>query len=229
MKLVIGLVVKGGKQFIDKWIDNIERIKCGVIVVDNGADLDVRNKLINHKYILQYHIQNDKDRNQSRDYQKILDMAREEDADWIWNLDIDEYVPEIDIEHLLNYLLNTRDDSVGVPLFEMRNDDQHYVLVADMDGKLKHGRMCHKIYKVHSHFAFNQKDKHGSSIPHNCKAGELYFMPYQHYGHLTKEQRDQKKKEYEKFNFKNYCELKGNWMKEDDEVEIKEWGDWNKK
>lgn len=229
MKLVIGLVVKGGKQFIDKWISTIEKIKCGIIVVDNGADKEVRDKLINHKYILQYHIQNGKERNQSRDYQKILDMAREEDATWIWNLDIDECVIEINIDDFVSYLLNTKDESIGLPLFEMRNDDQHYVMITDADGTLKHGRLCHKIYKSLSHFAFNQNDKHGTSIPHNCKPGEMYFLLVQHYGHLTKEQRDQKRKEYKEFNFKNLSELQGNWMKEDNEIVIKEWKGWTNK
>ncbi len=229
MKLIIGLIVKGGKEHIDKWIDSINRIKCGVIVVDNGADPEVRKKLINHKFVLQYHIQNNKERNNSRDYQKVLEMAREEDATWIWNLDIDECVPNINITELTGYLLNVKDESIGVPLIEMRNDDNHYIMVADADGNLKHGRLCHKIYKALSHFKFNEKDKHGSSIPHNCKPGELFFLLVQHFGHMTKEQRNAKRKEYEESNYKNKCELDGNWMKEDGEVTIRNWGEWNKK
>ena len=70
-------------------------------------------------------------RNQSRDYQKILEMAREEDCTWILNLDIDEYIPKFDMDYLLGHLLNTKDSSVGFPLFEMRDDDNHYVKVKD--------------------------------------------------------------------------------------------------
>jgi len=229
MKLVIGLIVKGGKEHIDRWIDCINRLRCGLIVVDNGADQEVKKAIFNHKYLLQYHLQKGKERNNSRDYQKILNMAREEEATWVWNLDIDEFVPTIEIEKLLDHLLNTHDVSVGLPLFEMRNDMEHYVMITDFDGTLKHGRMCHKIYKTLSHFEFDQKDKHGNSIPHNCLAGEMYFLPMQHYGHLTKEMRDQKRKDYEKSSFKNSCEMKGNWMKEDDDVTIKKWGEWVKK
>jgi len=81
MKLAIGLVVKDGKQFIDQWIDCVERLGCDIIVIDNDADKEVRDKLINHKQTAQYHIQKFPNRNQSRDYQKIHEMAREEKAD----------------------------------------------------------------------------------------------------------------------------------------------------
>jgi len=228
MKIGIGLVVKGGKQFIDEWLSNLEILPVNdVFVVDNGADEEVRQKLINHKYTKRYLVQN-LPRNQSRDYQKILQMAREENCQWIWNLDIDEHVPEINKNEFLSILLNWRDESIGCPLFEMRGDKNHYVMVKDMDGNLKHARLVHKIYKVLSHFKFNEMDIHGSSIPHNCKSGDIYFVPIHHYGHMTKKLRQEKRKLYKTLGFKDLAEQETTWLEEDEsKIVIKKWEGMN--
>ena len=223
MKLAIGLVVKDGKELIDKWIESADRIADVIFVIDNGADQDVKDKLITHPKVKHYLIQKDMGRNQSRDYQKILEMAREEDCTWIWNIDIDEIVPKIDIMQLKQTLLNTSADSIGFPLFEMRNDDKHYVMINDIDGTLKDARLSHKCYKVLSHFAYNQKDKHGTPIPHNCKPGKMFFAPIKHYGHFNETLRNKKKKQYIENNFKDKSELNATWMENDDsKVEIRE-------
>ena len=70
----------------------------------------------------------------------------------------------------------------------MRNDKKHFI---------GQPRICHKAYKILSHFEFNIKDKHGCSIPHNCKAGNIINIKLQHFGHMTKELRDEKRKKYE--------------------------------
>ena len=54
MKLGIGLVIKGGEQFIDDWIKVAEKITDTIIVVDNGTDKEVRDILINHKHVKRY-------------------------------------------------------------------------------------------------------------------------------------------------------------------------------
>lgn len=227
MKIAIGLVVKGGKQFIDQWKECAERIADVIFVIDNGADNEVKQKLINFSKVKQYLIQKDMGRNQSRDYQKILDMAREENCDWVWNLDIDEYVPKFDVNQLLFHLINTKDNSVGFALFEMRNDNEHYIMIELPGLKPSHARTCHKLYKVLSHFEFNINDYHGCSIPHNCAPGITIKLPIQHYGHLTKELRKEKKKCYTK-DVEDKEELLGSWMKEDKDVVIKKWGDFSK-
>ena len=194
MKLVIGLVVKGGKEFIDKWIESIEKINCAFLVVDNGADDEVRQRLIGHKQMVQYRIQKFTDRNQSRDYQKILEMAREEKADWVWNLDIDESVPEIDMDFLQFNILNSMSESLGFPIIEMRNDDKHYVMIKESNNQLRDGRLVHKLYKVLSHLEFDKNDTHGCSIPHNCSRTKDHLpIMIQHYGHLTKDLRAEKR------------------------------------
>jgi len=222
MKLAVGLVVQGGKEFIDKWIECAIKIADVIFVVDNGADIEVRNKLIDLVKVKQYLYQKDMGRNQSRDYQKILDMAREEDCTWVINLDIDELFAEFDIEALKNYLLNTKDASIGFPLLEMRNDDNHYIMIKDSDGTFKQARLCHKCYKILSHFKFNEKDIHGASIPHNCTPGAMVPLPIKHFGHYTKEMREEKKSQYIKNEFKDLHEQDATWMKEDNEVEIRE-------
>lgn len=226
MKFCIGLVVKGGKQFIKDWIKCAEKISDIILVVDNGADKEVRDILINHKSVKRYVIQKGLERNQSRDYQQILEMAREENCQWVWNLDIDEYVKKLNTGQLFESLLNWEDDSVGLPLLEMRGDKEHYVMIQDLDGTLKHARLVHKIYKTLSHFEFDKKDAHGRSIPHNCKAGGLYFLPIKHFGHMTKKLRDEKRKIYIDMGFKDEKEQESIWMEEDEsKIEVRKWKD----
>ena len=215
MKLLIGLVVKDGKQFINKWIKSIERIGCGFLVIDNEADCKVRKILINHPQMIQYHIQKFPDRNQSRDYQKILEMAREEKADWVWNLDIDEAVSSIDMDFLYFKLLNTTDCSIGFPLIEMRGDDKHYVMIKEFNNELKDGRLVHKLYKVLSHFEFDKNDIHGCSIPHNCPRDKAFVnIIIQHFGHLTKELREEKRNRLG--HSKDKDEQLQTWLEEDE-------------
>jgi len=225
MKVAIGLVVKGGEEFIDGWISCAERIGDTILVVDNGADARVNQILTNHPKVKQYHIQKDMGRNQSRDYQKILEMAREEDCQWVWNLDIDEYVPEINNASLRQFLINSRDQSISFPLFEMRGDNKHYVMLKEpTSGKMRHARACHKCYKVHFHLKFDEKDKHGISVPHNCIAGGVVNIAVQHFGHYTKELRDEKRRQYATKSFKDLSEQDASWMEDDDsKVIIKEW------
>jgi len=232
MKLAVGLIIKNGEQFVDKWIKSAERIADIFLIVDNGLKEGERKRLMNHSKTKQYLIQKNMGRNQSRDYQKILEMAREENCDWVWNLDIDEYVPEIDINQFRFYLLNCEDESIGFPLFEMRNDDKHYIAVKDTDGKYKHARLCHKCYKVLSHLEFDRRDIHGKSIPHNCKTGKAINVLIQHFGHYTKELREEKRKQYEGTSFKDLNEQNAPWLEEDeDKIIIKRWEDreWERK
>ncbi len=229
MRLAIGLVVKNGKEFINRWVSCAEKMCHSIFVIDNGADKEVKEKLMNHKLVKQYLIQKDMGRNQSRDYQKILEMAREEDCQWVWNLDIDEYVPEINMNNFFLELLNTRDNSIGFPLFEMRNDDKHYIMVKEYDGTDKHARLVHKCYKTLSHFKFDEKDKHGTSIPHNCNPGMIIFYPIQHFGHYSKKMRDEKRKTFKEEKFKDKSEQEAIWMEEDEskiiikEFKIEDW------
>ena len=224
MKIAVGLVVKGGKQFIDQWLDCVNKIADMIFVVDNGVDIEVRNKLIDLIKVKKYLYQKDMGRNQSRDYQKILEMAREEDCTWILNLDIDEVFPNFNLNAFQQHLLNTKDNSIGFPLFEMRNDNNHFVMLKDISGTLKTCRLCHKCYKVLSHFKFNEKDVHGVSIPHNCTAGGMIPVPMQHFGHFTKELRAEKRSQYVNKNFKDNSEKLATWLEDDDsKVEIKEY------
>ena len=223
MKIAVGLVVKGGKEFIDQWLECATKIAEMIFVVDNGADEIVRMKLLKCDKIKQYHIQKNMGRNQSRDYQKILDMAREEDCTWIINLDIDEVFTHLNFDAFELFLLNSKDNSIGFPLFEMRNDNKHFVMIRDYTRELKSARLCHKCYKVLSHFAFNPKDIHGTSIPHNCSPGSMVTLPIQHFGHYTKELRAEKKAQYIEHEFKDESEQKATWMQEDDKVKIRDY------
>lgn len=231
MKICIGLVIKGGKDFIVDWITSTVNICDMIIVIDNGADTEVRNLLINHPLVKHYIIQKDMERNMSRDYQKILYIAREENCQWVINLDSDELIQSLSPKMLYSFLINCEDDSVGFPLFEMRGDKDHYVMVKDyVRDEMKDGRLCHKAYKTLSHFKFDEKDKHGCSIPPNCQRSKKFInVPIKHLGHMTKQLREEKRQKYIEFQniseqAKDYAELKEPWFEEDDsKITIKEW------
>jgi hypothetical protein len=214
-KIAIGLVVKEGKEFIKQWLECAEKIADEIYVIDNGADFDVFDELTNCPKVKYYLMQKGLERNMSRDYQKILDIAREENCDWVLNLDIDEYIRYIPIHMFKDYLNDSTDFSIAFPMIEMRNDNQHFVKINDSSGDLKLARMVHKCYKVVSHFKFDIRDKHGCSIPHNCpRTKQAINIIIEHYGHMTKGLRDKKR---EKIGYeKDGDELKGSWMEDDD-------------
>lgn len=232
MKVCIGLVIKNNEEFIQDWIKSVENICDMIIVIDNGISEEGKKLLITHPLVKHYIIQKDVERNMSRDYQKILDIAREENCQWVINLDSDELIQDFDKGMLYNFLINCEDDSVGFPLFEMRNDKEHYVMVRDyMHMELKDGRLVHKAYKNLSHFKFNEKDKHGSSIPENCQRSKRFInVPIKHLGHMTKQLREEKRKKYIEFQnivssqLKDFAELHEPWFEEDNnKITIKEW------
>lgn len=210
--------MKDGKEFIKQWLHCVENIADEIYVIDNGADNEVFIELINHPKVTHYLIQRNQERNMSRDYQKILDIAREQNCDWILNLDIDEYIRYIPVNIFKDYLRDSEDDSIAFPMIEMRNDNKHFVKINDSTDELKIARMVHKCYKVLSHLKFNEKDKHGCSIPHNChRTKQALNIIIEHYGHMTKELRDEKRKKIGES--KDSDELLGSWM-EDDESKL---------
>lgn len=229
MKLGIGLVVKGGKEFIEDWIKCTSKIADWIFVVDNGTDKEVRDILIPHPAVKRYHIQKRLERNQSRDYQIILEDARKENCQWIWNIDIDEYIPKINMQEFIYFLVNCEKESIGFPMFEMRGDKEHFVMVRDPGKKLKDGRLVHKCYKVLSHLEFDEKDKHGQAIPHNCERDKTFIpIPIHHYGHMTKKLRDEKRKKVGEW--KDDEEERQTWMEEDEKkLVIKSWKEFKSK
>ena len=177
----------------------------------------------------QYHFQNYPIRNMSRDYNKILEYAHEEKCKWVWLIDFDEYIPEIELYRFKGMLLNCKSDCVSFPLFEMRGDINHYIMVKDMDGSLKHARKCHKCYKVLPHTAYTVNDEHSAVIPDTCLfRDEIYWFPILHLGHMTKNLREEKRKMYskdmEEFGYDDKGELQSNWLTEnEEELEIKKY------
>ena len=221
LKIAVGLVVKGGKEFIDGWIESAEKVADEIFVIDNGADKEVKDKLINHPLVKQYHIQHFSKRNMSRDYAKVLNYAREEKCHWVWIMDIDKYIASIDILDFKHFLMNTKEESIGFPLFEMRGDKEHYVAVIDYQtGDSKDARLSHECYKVLSHFEYDVSDEHSGVIPQNCKPGDtIAAVPIKHFGHMTAELRDEKRQKYIKdkkdYGYDDKGELKAVWMEED--------------
>jgi len=212
-EIACGLVVKGGKEFIDKWKNNIPLFDM-IFVIDNGADKEVKEALMNNCKVKQYLMQNTY-RNSSRDYQKLLNMAREEKCKWIWMVDIDEEIIGTSNQQIKEFLINNNDESGAFPLVEMRNDENHYVTYRGKDA-----RGCHKVFKPLSHFKYDLEDTHGSAIPPNCNLGNVIPILIKHYGHMTKEMREKKRKQYIEFIKKNknendVLELEQVWFKEE--------------
>ena len=227
MRLGVGLVIKNGDEFIEKWLESADRIADVIFVVDNDGTTLSTAMLTSHPKVKYYKLQKGLERNMSRDYQQLLNMAREENVDWLWNIDVDEIVPFFDKREMTQMLVNSRSESIGFPLFEMRDDDKHYVRVKEADGAYKDARGVHKCFKVLSHLEYNLKDRHGRSIPHNCKVDILANIPIQHFGHMTKKLRDEKRKFYknESNNNQNFSDASENfaeWMKEEPK-EIVKW------
>ena len=161
-KICVGLVVKGGKEFIDHWIECVEKIADLIVVVDNNADKEVRELLIDHPLVKSYTKQTLK-RSNGRDYQLILEQARKFDVKWIWNIDIDEIVDfpqDFDKDEFADYICASNQETYTFPLFEMRNDKDHFT----------HIRTCPKLYRSFSHFKFVERDTYGGPIPDNCIA-----------------------------------------------------------
>jgi len=121
----------------------------------------------------------------------------------------------VNMENLKFFLLNQHEPSIGFPLFEMRNDIDHYIMIKDGFGGMKHGRLVHKAFKPLSHFAFDLKDTHGQSIPHNCPRSRSFVnIIIKHYGHMTKELRAEKRKKVG--HLKDDMEEDAIWMEEDE-------------
>ncbi|MFW9882184.1 MAG: hypothetical protein ACFFG0_54665 [Candidatus Thorarchaeota archaeon] len=231
LKIGIGLVGRWGNQFVDKWIESANRSGDVFLVVDNGIDKEAREKIINHPKTKHYHIQNYPSRNMSRDYQKVLDYAKEEKCDWVWIMDFDKYVPDFNIYGLKGFLLDSNEESISFPLFKCRGDNKHYVMINDKDGQLKHARLAHEMYRVKSHFCYDIRDEHSGVIPQNCKAEDrLIWIPIHHFGHMTKELREEKRQKYikdkEEFGYDDKGELSAPWMEEDEtKIVVKEFSE----
>ena len=224
MKIACGLVVKNGKEFINQWIKCAEQFD-EIYVIDNYADKEVRDILFKHPKIKHYHIQKTH-RNFSRDCQKLLDIAKEEKADWLWILDIDEEIYNFNIDILKGYIDTIFDQSIGVLLLEMWNDPEHFITMKGFDE-----RVCHKCFKVLSHLEYDLNDTHGGSLPPNCMQGAVTSLIVKHYGHMNKKLRDEKRKMYKEFAKTNpidQAELDAPWMKEDNDEEIKEFKNYSK-
>lgn len=232
VRIGVGLVGINGKNFISDWIESADRCGDCFLVVDNGIDREAREKIIKHPKTKHYHIQHYPYRNMSRDYQKILEYAREEKCQWVWIMDFDKLVSEVDIVELKSFLLDTNVESVSFPLFECRNDIDHYVMVKDKNNVPKHARLSHEMYRVKSHFEYDTRDEHSGVLPQNCKCEDcLLWIPIKHLGHMTKELREEKRQKYikdkEMFGYDDKGELTSEWLCEDEsKITIKKFSDF---
>ena len=223
-KIIIGLVCGNGKQWVEKWYEQAHRIGDDIIVIDNSTD-GTGEYFLNKPKVAFYLKNKYNDRHMSRDYQRILDLARSIGATWIFNLDLDEFVsPTCTNYNFLELVNNTTGvgyaSTYGFILFEMIDDDQHF-MKTEYDC-----RLVHKFYKVLSHYKYDLTDKHGSSIPHNIETlGPCVNFKIQHFGHYTKELRDQKINMYTNGSKKDKEEIFSPYLT--GEYTIQKWGGWD--
>ena len=223
MKIGIGLVIGDvPKSVKNMFFENYGNMSINIadilFVIDNTKD-GIKDIIKTWKFQTISYIKNeDNSRNMSRDYQKILNMARFYNCDWLFLLDIDEVLTGIIKEDVIEAIQNNPVyESFGFTLYEMVNDFKHYIPLS----KKQDFRVCHKLFKTSPHLFFNIYDKHGQCMPHNCPAGPILKSKLLHFGHFNKELRDFKKKQYSSYvsdNNKDKEELEAIWFKKNFEV-----------
>lgn len=233
MRLIIGLVVgnvmeKYRKNWCERWYKQALRLGTDIIVIDNSTD-GTGEFFLNREKVIYYLKQSYNQRNMNRDYQTILNLTRIIHGDWILNIDIDEeYEPNITLDKLL-YIINGNLEgkyysSYKFILYDMREDEIHYSLLNGKDCRA----VC-KIFKVMPHLQYDLYNVHGTPVPENLEDGPILNIKIKHYGHWTKELREEKRKCYNTTMDRDLLEQNADWLK--DEVETRELPEilWNMK
>lgn len=91
----LGVISRIGSapDYIDKFLDSVENYADGLLVVLDNPDKYTKQKVLDFD-LLTDHLIFDKEHNESRDRQKLLDMAYEHSFDWAISLDVDETVDD---------------------------------------------------------------------------------------------------------------------------------------
>jgi hypothetical protein len=226
MKIIIGLVVGNlSEEYRKKWTERwyIQALRLGdeIIVIDNSTD-GTGEYFLNKPRVAFYLKQKHNERHMNRDYQRILDLGRSIKAEWILNIDIDEIIDPIADYDSLQYMIGGNStpfefhNNYRFLLFEMRDDENHYVQISGKDC-----RPVSKFYKVMTHLQFDMNNIHGSSVPENLEVGPIMNIKVKHLGHMTKDLREEKRNRYKLSSEKDILEQNADWLKEEG-VTIKE-------
>lgn len=234
MKIAVGLVCGNTPEefkgkWNKRWYEQASHISDNLIIIDNSTD-GTGDYFVGKPKVKYYLKQENNERHMNRDYQMILDFARKLKATWVFNLDLDEVIdPARGGKELLTLAHGGMNEGMvfystyRFPLFEMRGDEDHYVL---SDGG-KDCRGVSKFYKVLPQYVFDPDNTHGSSIPENIEnLGPVVDLKIKHLGHMTRKQRDDKRKQYDTQKKNDILEQEAFYMKEED-ILIEKWKGWD--
>jgi len=184
---IVGTLIAGTgwKDYIDTWLEKMSKACDEIVVVDN-SDREVTEKLMKHPKVYYVLHQKRNTRHGGEDYSTLVSLAKTRGADWILNIDIDEEIDDNCTKEKLVELINSNYcDSFAFELYEMIDDDQHWLV----------HRTVHKLYKISEEMKFHMSP-HSSAIPVNIKPGAHSGLYIKHFGHLNFTLREHKRKVY---------------------------------
>ena len=203
-RIIAMLRIKNEEDWIISTLEKASPLVAGFIILDDGSTDRTQELCKSFPKVLRYVYQNEPVKDEARDKDKLLDMALDEDPDWILALDGDELLEDAASSIILREIVACPQQvtALGFNFLYMWNDHDKY----RVDGKyqnLRHPR----LFKVKGlgidprKLKFKTTDHganfHCGSIPANLPGEVRYIdLNVKHYGYFERQQRERKKAFY---------------------------------
>lgn len=126
-KLVCMLRVKDGILFVNKWLNNIDKLVDEIVVVDNGSSDGTYEILKSHPKVVD--IVRTQGFDEGRDKVLAYQMARERKPDWCLWLDIDEiFEDRLTRKAITKMMENKRYSKYSFRRYDFLDDYNHFYL-----------------------------------------------------------------------------------------------------